>query len=95
MKICFDLDGTLCNELPTFEKSMAIPLPGAVRFVNIRYETGDFVMIYTGRGWAEYPMTKKWLDDNGFKYHVLLCGKPIYDELYDDRAKQLNWINNG
>lgn len=89
MRIVFDLDGTLCEERPTFEKSMALPLPGMKEFVNLRKDIGDFIIIYTSRSWNEYAMTKKWLDDNGFKYDLLMCGKPVYDEWYDDKAKQL------
>lgn len=92
IRVCFDLDNTLCEELPTFEKSMAKPFPKAIDKVNSMYGKGFFITIYTSRGWAEYPMTKKWLDDNGFKYNLLLCGKPLYDILYDDKAQPLIYL---
>lgn len=92
MKIAFDLDGTLCEEVPTFEKSMAKPIPGALERVNILHDTGDFIMIYTSRGWSEYKMTEDWLKKHGFRYDLLICGKPLYDVLYDDKAKIPNYL---
>ncbi len=95
MKVAFDLDATLCEEKPAFEKCLAKPFPRAKDKVNATYDAGDFVIIYTARGWNEYAYTKDWLDKNGFKYHILVCGKIPYDILYDDRAQPLNFLNNG
>jgi hydroxymethylpyrimidine pyrophosphatase-like HAD family hydrolase len=94
MKIVFDIDGTICEEHPTFEKCMASVIPGALEMVNKCYDIGDTIIFYTGRGWAEYNMTKDWLDRNGFKYHQLICGKPLYDIWYDDRSKIPNYLKN-
>jgi len=85
-RIVIDLDGTICQELPTFDRSLAKPKPGAVETINKLHDAGWFIIIYTGRGWAEYKMTKYWLDAAGIKYDVLLCAKPIYDIWLDDRA---------
>lgn len=92
MRVVFDLDGTICEEKPTFEKCLAKILPGAKEKINLLYDTGDTIIIYTGRSWAEYEMTKDWLNKNGIKFHQLLCGKPIYDIWIDDKAiKFKNW----
>ena len=85
-KIVFDLDGTLCEERPTFEKSLSKKKKDHVDIVNKCYDTGYFVMIYTARSWAEYQMTENWLKNNEVKYHLLICGKPLYDVWVDDRC---------
>lgn len=86
MKIVIDMDGTICEEVPTFEKALSKPIKGAVDKINKLYDNGHFITIYTARGWAEFRMTEAWLEAHGIKYHVLMCGKPIYDLWIDDRA---------
>jgi hydroxymethylpyrimidine pyrophosphatase-like HAD family hydrolase len=82
----FDLDGTLCEERPTFERSLSQPITTMIEFVNCLYDHGHRITIYTARSWAEYEMTEHWLKANSVRYHTLLCGKPIYDTWIDDRA---------
>ena len=94
MKLVFDLDGTICEERSVFERSLAKPIEGALEFVNKAYDCGEHIIIFTARGWAEYNMTYAWLKENGFKFHQLICGKPIADILYDDRAQIPNYIKN-
>lgn len=81
-----DMDGTICEERPTFERSLAKLLPGAVEGVKRLKNRGYFIVVYTARGWAEYSMTKQWLEDNGIWFDLLLCGKPHGDIWIDDRA---------
>jgi len=83
---CIDVDGTICDERKTFEKSLAEPKQDIINIVNKLYSAGNRIIIYTARGWGEYSMTERWLEDNGVKYHQLLCGKPIADVFLDDRA---------
>ena len=90
-RVVIDIDGTICEEKPLHEKIFARPLPNAVESVN-KISENNFVMLYTARCWSQYKITKKWLDDNGVKYDVLICGKPIYDIWIDDRAiKFTSW----
>ena len=84
-KVIIDLDGTICQELPTFEKSLAKPKKGAKKFINSLFRK-NFIIIYTARGWSEYKVTKKWLKTFKIKHHLLMCGKPIYDIWIDDRC---------
>jgi hypothetical protein len=86
MVVMIDLDGTLCEELSPFERPLAKPLPGAVEGVNRIKDQGHTVVVWTGRGWDQYRVTKKWLDDNGFRYDQLLMGKPIFNLFIDDRS---------
>jgi len=89
--IIIDIDGTICDEVPTFQKSMAKAKPNAVKNINKLYKYNTIVL-YTARSWAEYKMTESWLKTNKIKYNLLICGKPIYDIWIDDRAIQFeNW----
>ena len=91
-RVVIDIDGTICEELPTFEKSLAKPKSGAIEFVNKLYSNDVFVILYTARSWGEYKMTENWLKEHGFKYNLLMCGKPVYDVWIDDRAIKFdNW----
>ena len=85
-RIVFDIDGTLCDERETFEKSLASPNDSMISLVNYCYDAGVFVILYTGRSWLEYKMTETWLKNHNVRYHTLICGKPIYDLWIDDRS---------
>ena len=101
--VVVDLDGTLCNELPTFERALATPKEGAKELLISLKELGYTIIIYTARGWAEFTMTQNWLYSNNLYYDVLLMGKPVYDIWIDDRAVNCDdnlseierWIKNG
>ena len=84
--ICFDLDNTLCSIEKTFEKSLATPKQNVIDVCNKLYDDGNNITIFTARSWAEYKMTEHWLKTNGVKYHLLLCGKPLYDIFVDDKT---------
>lgn len=84
--IMVDLDGVLASEEKTFERALASPLPGAREAVARLRAAGHTVIIYTARGWAEFRMTRRWLDEHGFEYDGLHMGKPIADVWIDDRA---------
>lgn len=81
-----DLDGVICEERPTFERALAKPLPAAVIAMCNFHKLGYTIIIYTGRGWAEYNMTRDWLNRNCIPFDQLIMGKPIGDYWIDDRA---------
>jgi hypothetical protein len=87
MVIMIDLDGTLCTEELPENRAHAKPLPGAAEAVDKYIAEGHVVVIWTGRGWPEYQMTRTWLKDNGFHYNELLMGKPIANLIIDDRSR--------
>ena len=88
-KVVFvDLDGTLCSEEKTFERSLAKPLPGAREALDRMRRDGHTIVIWTARGWEQYRMTKDWLDRNDLCYDEILMGKPIADVFIDDRAQR-------
>ena len=86
--IAVDIDGTICTEERTFERSLAIPLEGAVEAVSLLKRNKNTVILWTARGWEQYKVTIKWLSDHGFEYDQLIMGKPIVDFFIDDRARQ-------
>ena len=88
MVILIDIDGTICPEGPASERPRARPLPGAVKAVNRLSDEGHVVVLWTGRGWDEYVVTRDWLSEHGFKYAQLLMGKPIANLIIDDRARR-------
>ncbi len=93
--IFVDIDGTICTEEMTFERSLAKPLPMALEKVNELYDAGHTIIFWTARSWSEFKMTKSWLDKHGFKYHQLLMGKPIASVFIDDRAIRFEgWDKN-
>lgn len=86
-RIAIDLDGTICEELPAFSRCLAKPIDGVLEQVNELYNKA-FIIIFTSRGWQEYDYTFKWLVDNGFKFDLLIMGKPIYNYIIDDRSEK-------
>ena len=90
MVIMIDLDGTLCTEEVPENRALAKPLPSAVEAVSKFVADGHIVVIWTGRGWPEYQMTRTWLKEHGFKYHELLMGKPIANLIIDDRSRDFS-----
>ena len=95
MVIMIDIDGTICSEERPSKRPLARVLEGAVEGVNRLVEAGHTVVLWTGRGWDQYQITKRWLDDHGFRYAQLLMGKPIANLIIDDRARQFSgWDQN-
>ncbi len=86
--ILIDIDGTICTEERTFERPLAKPLQNAKEKVNALYDAGHTIIFWTARGWEQYKITAKWLQDNGFKYHQILMGKPQATIFIDDRARK-------
>lgn len=84
--IMIDLDGVICTEEKTFERPLATPMPGAREALQKLRDEGHTVVVYTGRNWPEYRVTRKWLDDHGMPYDAIHMGKPIADVWIDDRA---------
>jgi hypothetical protein len=47
-----------------------------VKKVNERFLAGDIVILWTGRGWDTYDITREQLKKIGLSYHELVMGKP-------------------
>lgn len=96
MRYCFDIDGTLCHT-PNNEKGKpdyenAQPFSFMVKEVNSLYDEGHYIIMQTARGKGSgidhTELTKKQLDDWGYKYHELfpMFCKPTADLFVDDKA---------
>ena len=98
MKICFDLDNTLCHGYPYED---AKPFPKAAEMLQRLKALGHTIVIYTARGMksrggdvgrimAEIaPLTFRQLDEWGFPYDAAYFGKPDCDIFLDDKASNM------
>ena len=96
MRYCFDIDGTLChtpnNEGGKPDYLNAQPYPFMVEQVNRLYDDGHYIIMQTARGKGSgidhTDLTKKQLNDWGYKYHELfpMFCKPTADIFIDDKA---------
>lgn len=100
MRICIDLDGTICTlQNKTGDYAAAKPLPGAIETINRWYDEGHHIIIFTARRMRTCngdvakvvamvgDVTKKWLADHGVKHHELIFGKPYAHVYIDDLAQ--------
>lgn len=84
-----DIDGTICDDIPNEEPERmktARLYPDALRRLNKWYDEGHIITFFTSRTEEHREVTEQWLNDNGFKYHGLLMGKP--------RGGNYHWIDN-
>jgi uncharacterized HAD superfamily protein len=92
MKLIIDIDGTICEENRQFSRSLAKPLPNAVKSLKALKKKGYILILYSARTWAEYEMTLNWLKSYDIPFDQLILGKPEGDYWIDDRAiKYTNW----
>ncbi len=84
-----DIDGTVCDDIPNEEPermATAALYPDALETVNKWFDEGHVITFFTSRVEEHREVTEKWLQENGFKYHGLLMGKP--------RGGNYHWIDN-
>lgn len=95
MRICFDLDETLCTGKPY---NQAKPLPGRKELLARLKKEGHEIIIYTARGMKTYhgnigqvvkelaSLTLLQLKQWEFIYDEIYFGKPSADLYIDDKA---------
>ena len=81
-----DIDGVICEERPTFERSLAEPILRARKDIESLADAGYRIILHTARSWSEYAQTEQWLHDHGIYYDALVMGKPVADIVVDDRS---------
>ncbi len=84
-----DIDGTICDDIPNEEPwrmKDAKLYPDALIRLNKWFEEGHIITFFTSRTEEHREVTEQWLNENGFKYHGLLMGKP--------RGGNYHWIDN-
>jgi|SRR5215203_1707519 len=93
-----DLDGTLAESVWTPESpSSAIGDPIKENLVKLQevIEAGFEVYIYTARPYSDLYMIKYWLEYWEIPHHGVICGKPLFKYIIDDRcrnAEEDSWI---
>jgi hypothetical protein len=84
-----DIDGTVTDDVPNEEpERMATvkPYPDALDILNKWYDDGHIITFFTSRTEEHREVTTRWLEDNGFRFHGLLMGKP--------RGGNYHWVDN-
>lgn len=84
-----DIDGTICDDIPNEEPermATAALYPEALDTLNKWFDEGHIITFFTSRTEDHRAVTVKWLEENGFRYHGLLMGKP--------RGGNYHWIDN-
>ena len=84
-----DIDGTICDDIPNEEPERmktAKCYPDALKVLNKWYDDGHYITFFTSRLEDHRKITTSWLQENGFKYHGLLMGKP--------RGGNYHWVDN-
>lgn len=104
---CFDLDNVICKTGKDKLYKDSIPIKKNIETVNLLYEKGYKVIIFTARYMGRYngnlrmvkkkimPLTLRQLKKWNVKYHKIYFGKPSYDLFIDDKALffKKNWSN--
>jgi len=94
MKIILcDIDGTVCDDIKNEDSHLypfAKVIEGSLEQINKWYSEGNHITFFTAREEKDREVTIKWLDDNGFKYHGLIMGKPRCINKDDEYV----WVDN-
>lgn len=106
MRICIDLDGTICEIKKDGESYSDVKMkPGADVMIKKLHDAGHEIIIYTARNMASTGhnvgkaiknignITLEWLEANNIIYDEIFFGKPNSDVVIDDRCVRFddNW----
>lgn len=84
-----DIDGTICDDIPNEEPERmlnAAEIPGAKEQLNKWFDEGHIITFFTSRLEEHRTYTEQWLNQQGFKYHGIIFGKP--------RGGNYHWIDD-
>lgn len=103
MRICVDLDGTICYTKKDLERyEDVLPLPGAVETLWELKNRGYYIIIATARNMRTYNgnigqvlkaqsgIITDWLRKFNIPYDELYFGKPHVDYFVDDKGLQFH-----
>lgn len=82
MRIAVDFDQTI------FDKRKGRPIEGAAQRLSEYMDAGHEVTIFTTRPDYDYSSVVCILDAHCIPYDRVICGKPGYDLLIDDKAER-------
>lgn len=98
MRVCVDLDGTICALTPNGDYADARPVPGAREALLELRDRGAYIIIYTARRMRTHDgdvakvvndigdLTRAWLRHHGMVYDEIVFGKPYAHVYVDDLA---------
>lgn len=107
MKICVDIDGTICQNIKRGDNYYdALPIVGAVETLKRLKAEGVYIVLHTARGMATYENNEakviamhaeklvQWLRKFEIPYDELLFAKPHVDFFIDDKGYRFeNWAD--
>jgi len=86
MKYIFDLDGTLLEDNGG-NYADSKPIRRNIELVKELYDSGNTIVIQTGRSKHWYKFTEEQLKYHKILFHVLSVGEKIHGDVYiDDKA---------
>ena len=97
MIYCFDIDGTICNQVLK-DYTKANPFINKINKINKLYDQGHTIIFFTSRFMGRnndnvtkayeegYEFTLNQLKKWNVKFHKLYLGKPRYDYIIDDKS---------
>ena len=106
LRICIDLDGTICEIRQKDQSYMDVKVkPGAKEMIHLLRAAGHTIIIHTARNMGSSGhnvgkalknvgyVTFEWIKKNGIEYDEIFFGKPNADITIDDRVIrfQNNW----
>ena len=95
--LCFDIDGVLATLVEGNHYQDAKPIPEMIRRVNLAFDAGHHVILFTARGSATgmdwRSITERQLAEWGVKYHELRFGKPAASFYIDDRMMRTSELD--
>lgn len=87
-----DVDGTVSEDISNENSHLyenAKVLKGSLETLNKWHDEGASITFFTAREEKDRKVTINWLNNNGFKYHGLIMGKPRIKE-----NQEYIWIDN-
>lgn len=88
--ICFDIDGTLCNEVCfTKEEVLKATVNKKMAKLAQHYYENGFLIIYTARRDELIEPTFEWLRRNNIRWHAFSNIKIPASMYVDDKAKEI------
>ena len=99
MRIFVDIDETICTNESDRDYSKARPIKSNIAKINNLLEKGHELTYWSARGSGTginwYSVTIKQFEKWGVKYHHLSLGeKPVFDLLIDDKAINVDALND-
>lgn len=90
MRLCFDLDGTICSHREDGDYARAQPHREVVEKVRALSDEGHYIIVDTARGSItgedHYELTARQLREWGVPFDELRCGEKPYAEIYIDSS---------